>query len=269
MGLTLFHLLLLPAVYFIPIWIGGQDALYTLWSRYAHGSLGRAQYELLAGFWAISRCDWSKRTLLFIAGLVVLSLLRVAIMFALTKEHDSLVNELWDLLMNTMAVFVGEALVLAIVLELFRPIWGCLARETTEKPEELTILALLRVTTMAALAGAALRYSGSFSAEPAWFSIHLLLDAALMASCLWLTFATSYAWVGFVGCVASIVSVLLNTPEEIVAKNGPWHWLPSVCLTTFWIVSTLLVVRHLGYRFRLYTRVKPVQSPKTLPTESN
>ena len=140
MGLVMFHLLLLPAVDFFPIWIGGQNALYLPWSRIAHGSLNIAQYELLVGFWAISRCDWAKRTLLFMTGLVVLSLLHVAIMFPLTKAHDSAVKLIWELLMNTMDVFV--------------------------------------------------------------------------------------------------------------ATYGPWHWLPSLCLTTFWICSTILVVRHFGFRLR-------------------
>ena len=85
----------------------------------------------------------------------MLSLLHVAIMFALAKEYDSVVDQLWNLLLNTMDVFVGEALALAILLELFCPLWGCPTREAPEKKEKISIFALLRLTTMAALAATA------------------------------------------------------------------------------------------------------------------
>lgn len=263
MGLAMFHLLLFPIVYFVPIWIGGKSALYHLWSRYSHGSLSFAQYELLVGFWAIARWDWTKRTVLFVAGLVLLSLLHVAIMFSLSKSDDNPVNVLWDLLLETTDVFVGQALFLAVLLELFRPLWGCLTRETPDGPEHTTIFSLLRLTAMAALAAAVLRISGSFADDIIWFSIDLVLKAALLASCIWMIFAPRYAWVGIAGCLASVVGGVLNTPAEIVAKYGPWHWLPSLSLTTFWICSTYLVVRYFGFRMRKYSlrRTVPLLDP--------
>jgi len=268
MGLAMFHLLLLPVVYFFPIWIGGKNGLYHPWSRYTHGSLNFAQYELLVGFWAISRWDWTKRTALFIAGLVVLSLLHVAIMFPLTNAYDTPVNILWDLLLNTTDVFVGQALVLAVLLELFRPLWGCLTRETPDGPEHITIFALLRLTTMAAIAATVLRISGSILDDIIGFSIDSLLDAALLASCIWMIFAPRYAWVGIAGCLASVVGGVLNTPAEIAAKYGPWHWLPSLCLTTFWICSTHLVVRYFGFRMRKHPLHRTVPLPDRLLTEN-
>lgn len=265
----MFHLLLLPAVYFFPVWIGGQNALYHRWSRIAHGSLNFAQYELLVGFWAISRCDWAKRTLLFTTGLVVLSLMHVAIMFPLTKRQDSPVNLLWDLLLNTMDVFVGPTLVFAVLLELFRPLWGFLTREAPERREQITIFAMLRLTTMAALAAAVLRHSGSlFDDNLVSLSLHWLLDAVFLGSCIWMMFAPRYAWVGVAGCLASVLGQVLHTPAEIVAKYGPWHWLPSLCFTTFWICSTFLVVRQLGYRLRKHPLHRTVPTPDLLLTEN-
>ena len=255
------HLLLLLAVYFAPVWVGGRDAFYSVWSRYAHGSLGGAQYELLAVFWAVSRWDWAGRTLLFVTGLATLSLLHVGIMFSLTGEYDSFFEQFCSLLWNIIDVFVVDALVLAFVLELFRPLWGCLTREAPEKREEVTIFALLRLTTMAALVGAVLRLTGSYFEAPLWSSFRLFLEAAFLVSCTWMIFANRYAWVGMVGCLGSMVSTLLNTPPEIVAQYGPWHWLPSVCLTAFWICSTLLVVRCFGYRLRKRSLDKAVPLP--------
>ena len=268
MGLAMFHLLLLPAVYFFPVWIGGQNALYHRWSQIAHGSLNFAQYELLVGFWAISRWDWAKRTVLFMTGLVVLSLLHVAIMFPMTKVYDSPVNLLWSLLLNTVDVFVGEALVLAVLLELFRPLWGVLTREAPEGPEQITIFSLLRLTTMAAFAAFVLKFSGSVFYNPVGFSILWLLNAVLLASSIWMMFAPRYAWVGVAGCLASVVGGILNTPAEIVAKYGPWHWLPSLCLTTFWICSTLLVVRHFGFRLRKHSQHRGVPMTDRILTEN-
>lgn len=253
MGIAIFHLLLLAVVYYIPIWIGGKGALYHRWSQHTTGSLSGAQYSLLISFWAISRCNWSKRTLLLIAGLVALTLVRVAIMFSLTKAYDSHVNTLWALLLNTTDVFVGEALVLAVFFELLRPLWGCLSLEPPEGPEPVTIFALLRLTTMAALAATVLRISGSFSDVPIWLSIQWLLDAALLASCVWIMFAPRYAWIGAAGCIAVVVGGVLNTPVEIAAKYGDWHWLPSLCLKTVWICTTYLVVRCCGFRMRKHS----------------
>ena len=228
MGLAMFHLMLLPLVYFFPTWIGGKNALYHPWSRYTHGSLNSAQYELLVGFWAIARWDWTKRTVLFIAVLVVLSLSHVAIMFSLSNSDDIPVNILKDLLLNTTDVLVAPAFVLAVLLELFRPLWGCLTRENPGNPEQITIFALLRLTTMAALAAALLRISGSFADDLIWFSTDLLLHVALLASCIWMMFAPRYVWIGIAGCLASVVGGVLNTPAEIVSNYGPWHWLPSL-----------------------------------------
>lgn len=248
--LVIFHLLLLLAAQFLPIWIGGQSALNYRWVRIANGSLNFAQYELLVCFWAISKCDWTKRTMWLLTGLVMLSLLHVAIMYTRSKSQDYPLKLLWNILLNTLDVFVGEALVLAVFLELFRPLWGILTREAPVRREQITIFALLRLTTLAALAAAVLRLSGSTLANPIWISIHWLLDACLMASCIWMIFAPKHAWVGFAGCLASLGGGVLNTPSAIVATNGPWHWLPSLCLTTFWICSTLLVVRQFGFRLR-------------------
>lgn len=266
--MAIFHLLLLPAVYYFPIWIGGKSTLYHRWSQLTTGSLSGAQYSLLISFWAISRCNWPKRTVLLIAGLVALTFVRVAIMFPLTNAYDSPVNILWNLLMNQTDVFVGEALVLAVFLELLRPVWGCLSREPPESPEHATIFALLRLTTMAAFAAAVFRISGSVLDAPIWFSIQWLLDAALLASCIWMMYAPRYAWVGVAGCLAVVVGGVLNTPVEIAAKYGPWHWLPSLCLKTIWICSTHLVVSYFGFRMRKHSLQRTVPMPDRLLAEN-
>ena len=268
LGITIFHLLLLAAVYYCPIWIGGKSALYHRWSQHTTGSLSNAQYSLLISFWAISRCNSSKRTVLLIAGLVALTFVRVAILFPLTNTYDSPVNILWSLLLNQTDVFVGEALFLAIFLELLRPVWGGLSREPPERPEHLTIFALFRLTTMAAIAAMVLRISGSVLDNPIWYSIQWLLDAALLASCIWMMFAPRYAWVGVAGCVAVMVGGVLNTPVEIAAKYGPWHWLPSLCLKTIWICSTHSVVRYFGFRMRKHSLQRTASLPDRLQTQN-
>jgi hypothetical protein len=267
-GLAVFHLLLLAVVYYIPIWIGGKGALYHRWSQHTTGSLSGAQYSLLISFWAISRCNWSKRTVLLIAGLVALTLVRVAILFPLTKSNDSPVKILWNLLLNQTDVFVGNALVLAVFLELLRPVWGVLSQEPPERPEHLTIFALFRLTTIAAIAAILLKISGSFLDDSIWYASQWLLDATLLASCIWMMFAPRYAWVGVAGCVAVMVGGVLNTPAEITAKYGPWYWLPSLCLNTIWICSTHLVVRYFGFRMRKRSLQRTAPLPDRLLAQS-
>lgn len=265
-GLVVLHVLLLPAVHFSAEWFGDGNASYRRWSQSAVGSLNVAQYDLLIGFCAISRWDWGRRIVLLMTGLVVLTLLHVAVMFPLTKAHESAGNVLLASLLNMVDVFVCEALVLAVILESFRPLLGGLTRGAFEEREQITILALLRLTTMAAFAAGILRFSGTILDDSGWFSIHCLLRAGLVSSCIWMMFPPRYVWLGTAGCLASVVVGVLNTPAEIRATYGFWHWLPPLCLQTVWICSTFMVVRAFGFRLRKHSMHRTVPTPDPLLT---
>lgn len=266
--MAIFHLSLLAAVHLVPRWIFGYSVFSYLWWQHTIGSLAGAQYSLLASFWAISPWKWSKRTVLLIGGLVALTLMRVLVYFFQGNRHDSPLDALWFLLLDQIRSFIGIALVLAVCLELLRPFWGVLSREPVEHTEHLTIFALFQLTSIAAVAALVLRIGGSFLDAPVWFSIQLLLDTALLASCIWMMLAPRYAWVGVAGCSAAIVGGVLNTPVAITATYGPWHWLPSLCLKTIWICSTHLVVRYFGFRMRKHSLNRTVPLPDRLLTEN-
>jgi hypothetical protein len=267
-GIAVFHLALLAAVHLIPRWILGETVFSYLWWSYTIGSLAHAQYALMVIFWAISPWKWSKRTAVLIAGMVVLTLMRVPVMFFSYNRYDSPMEMLWDLLLNQIGAFIGIALVLAVCLELLRPFWGVLSREPVEHAEHLTISNLLRLTTIAAIASLVLSIDGGDLADPIRFSIYLFRQAVLAMSCIWMMFAPRYAWIGVVGCLAAIVGEVLATPTAVTTMYGHWHWLPSICLKIFWICSTLLVVRSFGYRLRKYSRQGTDLLSESLSTEN-
>ncbi len=267
-GIAIFQLSLLAAVHLVPRWIFGERVFSYGWWQNTVGSLAGAQYSLLVSFWAISPWKWSKRTILLIGGLIALTLIRVPVMFFTYNRYDSPLETLWHLLLNQIGTFIGTALVLAVCLELLRPFWGVLSREPVEYTEHLTIFALMRLTTIAAVAALVLSIDGGDLADPVWFSVILFLRAVLAVSCIWMMFAPRYAWVGIAGIIASVVGGVLHTPAEITAKYGPWHWLPSLCLSTFWICSTLLVVRYFGFRLRKHSLDRTVPLPEQSLTEN-
>ncbi len=249
-GLVLFHALLIVAVHYLPLWIGGRSMRFTIWSRVLHGSLGNAQFQLLAACWAIAGVSWAKRTAWFVTGLALLWALQVAIMVGVDGAENFNWEVISSLAANAFDVFVIDTLVTAVLLELLRPLWGSLTQEDHSQPEPLTIYTLLRTTTMGAVAAFALRLSLGFSESPVAYAGYYFRDTALTASCIALTLLLRYRWIGALGCMASVAGGVWLTPSEIVVQHGQWHWLPGLVLGWFWLSSTLLIIRCFGFQLR-------------------
>ena len=255
-GLASVHLLLLTAVYFLPVLISGRDALFNRWSRLAHGTLNGVQFDLLAVFWGISHCDWPRRTSLFSLGIVILSLAHVGVMFPLAKNYDGTsMNLTLDLLINTVQVFAGRMLVVAILIDSFRPLWGSLAREVPKTPEQITIFSIMRKTTICALAAMVLKSTGEFTeglSSITSFCTSSIIRTLFLASCVWMMFARSHNWIGCIGWLVALAVEIMNAPEATVSMQGYGFYAIYMLANTIWLCATFYVVRYFGFRLQKY-----------------
>lgn len=254
LGLAGANLVLLWAVHFLPVLIGRRDASFRIWSAIAQGALNGAQFQLLAVFWAIARCNWRKRTMLFLTGVEILSLMHVAIMYLKSKNHTG-PDLIWDLLVNTVDVFWGEMFVLAILIDSFRPLWASLARELPKTREQTSIYSLLRTTMMSALAATVLKYSGELSgglSSITFFCIRSIIQTALLASCIWLAFAKKHNWIGFAGLLTTVVVGVMSAHPNLI-QNGYWQYATYLLVKATWLLATFAVVRYFGFRLQKYS----------------
>lgn len=258
LGLAGLHLLFLMLVYLAPVLVGGRNATFTPWARTLHGSLNVAQYELLAAFWAISWCQWQNRTVLALTGSIILSFAHVAVglpIFGIDFGIDSsLLSTVWDLYVNTVQVFIGHMLVLAIFIDLLRPLWGSLTREIPQEPEQTSIYTILRITMVSAVAVSALQYLGEFAQgteKILWFCRNTLFETALVTSCIWMVFATRHNWLGLIGLLTTI-AVVITFAHPNLLRNGPLRLAIYLIAKTAWICTTFVIVRYFGFRLRKY-----------------
>ena len=251
-GLAGLHLLLLAVVYFGPVLVGGPTATFSRWARTLHAALNGAQYQLLAVFWAISGCQWRKRTALACAGAILLSFAHVAIMLAVTKSEPSFLSASWDILMNTIQVFIGHWLVLAILLELFRPLWGSLTLGIPQEPEQTSIYTIMRTTTLSAVAAMVLQHFGEFVHgidSVLWFCKNALFETAFVATCVWMVFATRRNSIGLIVLPIMIVVGVASAHPNLL-RNGPLQPAIHLILNAAWLCTTFLIVRCFGFRLR-------------------
>lgn len=268
-GLAGANLVLLWAVHFLPFLIGRRDASFRIWSAIAHGSLNFAQFQLLAVFWAIARCNWLKRTMLFSIGVIVLSLMLVAIMYLKSKNYTG-PNLTWFLFLNTVDVFWGEMFVLAILIDSFRPLWGTLSRAPSKTRDQTSIYSILRTTMLSAFAAMVLKNSGAFQggglSSITWFCISAIVQTALLASCIWLAFAKKHNWIGVVGLLVTIVVGVMSAHPNLI-RNGYWQHSTFLLVRALWLLATFSVVRYFGFRLQEY-QVRNAEPSTSTPTTS-
>lgn len=254
LGLAGLHLLFLVSVYFVPVLVFGRNAAFFPWARTLHGSLNGTQFPLIAVFWAISQCQWHKRTILALTGIIILSFAHVAVGLPLTQSDPSVLSTIGLIWMNTLQVFLGDALVLAILIDLLRPIWGSLTREKPREPEQTSLYTLLRTTTLSAFAVFALQYFGGFPWEiesAARFCRNTFFQSAFFASCIWMVFATHRNWIGLIGLLA-VIALWVTFAHPNLLRNGPQQFAIYLLCRAAWTCTTFVVVRYFGFRLRKY-----------------
>jgi hypothetical protein len=187
---------------------------FMLWSRMAHGTIGVAQCHLLAVFWAISNLSWPKRTLLFAIGCAAFIPSFAAIQYSLNKGPGLDPETLILSYTRTVQQFGATTLVVALLIDCLRPIWGTLCRVEVSSKERLTIFSLMRSTAMFALAFFIMSFSMEYDNPTTililWNWAADLARALLLASCVWMFFGRQYQWIAVATyCVAIIACVCL------------------------------------------------------------
>ncbi|GIW97783.1 MAG: hypothetical protein KatS3mg111_1116 [Pirellulaceae bacterium] len=242
------HLVLLAAVYLLPVLFNGVAAPQTHMLRSMPASLISAQCVLLATYWALSPWSWLRRTLFFFIGATAFVVAHAVVLLPLSRIASPPAETLLRLIHSSFQMVVEETLVLAVFLELLRPVWGVLSRSSPPPRENMTILFLLRLTVLSAVVAVLVQQSVGFLEEPLWYAGSWLLEVGLVASCAWLMFAPRRQWIGAVGCLVALGGLVWHTPDEIIRAHGRWHWLPHLLLKTSWILATHAIVRWYGFR---------------------